>query len=134
MTTITVELRTIEGTQASVGIAGGHTLIVDRPQGRAGGLGLGFNGGQLLGLALGGCLCNDLRSVTAETGVVLGRLHVAVRVDLGGEPPVATAMAVTVDLETPEGCNASDLVARAWTRSTVGQTLLKACPVDLRAG
>jgi hypothetical protein len=33
-----------------MGWAGGHTIIVDRPEGKAGGMGLGFNGGQLLAL------------------------------------------------------------------------------------
>jgi len=44
MASTTVELRNVEGTQAAMGWAGGHTLIVDRPEGRAGGMGLGFNG------------------------------------------------------------------------------------------
>ena len=65
MPSATVELRNIEGTQASMGWAGGHTVVVDRPEGRAGGMGLGFNGAQLLALALGGCFCNDMR-YTAE--------------------------------------------------------------------
>jgi hypothetical protein len=45
---MTVHLRSIEDTQAVLGWAEGHTVIVDRPDGKAGGMGLGFNGGQLL--------------------------------------------------------------------------------------
>jgi hypothetical protein len=52
MISTTVELRTVEGTQAAMGWAGGHTIVVDRPEGRVGGLGLGFNGAQLLALAI----------------------------------------------------------------------------------
>jgi uncharacterized OsmC-like protein len=66
MKSTTVELRNIEGTEAAAGWAGDHTLVVDRPEGKAGGQGLGFNGGQLLALALGGCFCNDLRYVAAD--------------------------------------------------------------------
>ena len=47
MVSMTVELRNIEDTQAAMGWAGGHTIIVDRAEGKAGGMGLGFNGGQL---------------------------------------------------------------------------------------
>ena len=61
-----VELRNVEGTQAGLGWAGAHRLVADRPQGKAGGLGLGFNGAQLLGLAIGGCFCNDLRCPTVH--------------------------------------------------------------------
>ncbi|WP_352751767.1 hypothetical protein [Mesorhizobium sp. M0518] len=55
MVSMSVELRNMGGTQAAMGWVGGHTIIVDRPEGKAGGMGLGFNGGQLLALAIGGC-------------------------------------------------------------------------------
>lgn len=56
MQTATIEIRNVVGTEAALGWAGGHTIIIDRPTGRAGGLGLGFNGAQLLGLTIGGVL------------------------------------------------------------------------------
>ncbi|MEM7024296.1 MAG: OsmC family protein, partial [Pseudomonadota bacterium] len=43
-----------------------------------GGKGLGFNGGQLLALAIGGCLCNDLRYVAHGLGARLTRIEVDV--------------------------------------------------------
>ncbi len=64
-----VELRNVPGTEAALGWADGHTLVVDRSVGKAGGMGLGFNGAQLLGLAIGGCYCNDLRYVARDLGV-----------------------------------------------------------------
>ncbi|MEK1871664.1 MAG: OsmC family protein, partial [Rhizobium altiplani] len=82
MVAVTVELRNVEGTQAAMGWAGPHTIIVDRPEGKAGGQGLGFNGAQLLALALGGCFCNDLRYVAEEMGVLLGRIAVSVVLEL----------------------------------------------------
>ena len=61
MVAVTVELRNVQGTEAAMGWAGGHTIAVDRPDGKAGGQGLGFNGAQLPALAIGGCFCNDTR-------------------------------------------------------------------------
>jgi hypothetical protein len=48
MTTMTVQLGSIPDTQAAVGWAEAHTIVVDRPDGKAGGQGLGFNGGSYL--------------------------------------------------------------------------------------
>jgi hypothetical protein len=48
MTTMNVTLRSIPDTGAAIGWAGAHTVVVDRPHGKAGGAGLRFNGGQLL--------------------------------------------------------------------------------------
>ena len=73
MSTVTVELRNIVGTEAALGWAGAHTAVVDRPDGRAGGRGLGLNGAELLALTIGGCFCNDLRYVAHMTGVELGK-------------------------------------------------------------
>lgn len=86
MADVSVELRNIAATQAALGWAGTHTLVVDRPEGKAGGRGLGFNGGQLLALALGGCFCNDLRYAAAELGAHLEEISVSVKVTLDGEP------------------------------------------------
>ena len=69
-----VQLRSIPDTEAAVGWAGSHTVMVDRPQGKAGGKDLGFNGGELLGIAIGGCLCNDLRYVAASVACGSRRL------------------------------------------------------------
>jgi uncharacterized OsmC-like protein len=54
-----VETRTVSGRPAAVGSAGPYTLVVDRPA-DGGGDGIGFNGGQLLYLAIAGCVSNDL--------------------------------------------------------------------------
>ncbi len=59
MVSMTVELRNVEGTETAMGWAGGHTIVVDRAEGKAGGLGVGFNGAQLLALAIGGWIPGD---------------------------------------------------------------------------
>lgn len=129
MPTASVELRNIEGTQASLGWAGAHTIVVDRPEGRAGGQGLGFNGAQLLGLALGGCFCNDLRYVAAEMGVTLGTVAVSVTIELGGEPLVATAATMTVTCRTAGGEDAAEVVERARKTCMVSNSLRQGVPV-----
>ena len=48
MPSATVELRNIAGTEAAVGWAGAHTVVVDRPDGKAGD-GLGFAGATVNG-------------------------------------------------------------------------------------
>jgi organic hydroperoxide reductase OsmC/OhrA len=130
MVTATVHLRNIEDTQASIGLAGSHTLVVDRPEGRAGGMGLGFNGAQLLGLALGGCFCNDLRYVAAEQNVTLGTVHVTVTIELGDDPLVATDAVVEVTCRSVDGSDASDIVERAKARCMMSNTLRRGVPVS----
>src|SRR5437667_11541311 len=90
MTTMTVQLRSIADTEAAIGWADGHTIVVDRPDGKAGGMGLGFNGGQLLGLAIGGCFCNDLHYVAHDMGIRLASIQVDVTVAFEGSPLLAT--------------------------------------------
>ncbi|HEV7368970.1 OsmC family protein [Arenibaculum sp.] len=133
MTSVTVELRNVEGTQAAMGWAGGHTVVVDRPEGRAGGMGLGFNGGQLLALAIGGCFCNDLRYVAETMGVALGRIAVTVTVTLEGDPLLATAATMEVSCETLDGTDAGDVVERAKRSCMVSNSLNRGVPVTIQA-
>ena len=118
-----VELRNVPGTEAALGWAGGHTVVVDRPDGRAGGMGLGFNGAQLLGLAIGGCYCNDLRYAAHDLAVALGEISVTVRIELEGSPLVATKAVLSVRCETSDGSDPSVVVDRAWSVCTVANSL-----------
>ena len=77
----------IAGTAAGLGrTASGRTLIADRPTDRAGGLGLGMNGAELLAASLGGCFWNDLHYAAAAAGVVLEVDAVDADVELAGNP------------------------------------------------
>ena len=133
MVSMSVELRNIEGTQAAMGWAGGHTIVVDRPEGKAGGMGLGFNGAQLLALAIGGCFCNDLRYVADEMGVGLGTIAVTVTVDLEGEPLIATSATMTVTCKTTDGADADAVIDRAKASCMVSNSLKQGVPVTIRA-
>lgn len=127
MSTAKVEFRSVPGTEAAVGISGGHTLIADRPAGVAGGQGLGFNGGQLLGLAIGGCLCNDLRYQAHKMGITLTALAVDVTLHLtDGEPRLVTDADVDIKLESNDPkADLVELVRRAQADTTIGNSLMR---------
>jgi organic hydroperoxide reductase OsmC/OhrA len=123
-----------EGTGAAMGWAGGHTMVVDRPEGKAGGMGLGFNGGQLLALAIGGCFCNDLRYAAERLGVGLGRIAVDVAIELEGDPLIVTSAAMDVSVETNDGSEPEIVIKDAEDKSTVSNSLQRGVPVTVRRG
>jgi len=134
MPTMTVQLRSIPDTEAAVGWAEGHTIVVDRPDGKAGGMGLGFNGGQLLGLAIGGCFCNDLRYVAYDMGVRLASILVDVTVALEGSPLLAThAMMRVAVTAVDDGADVNGLIRRAQEVSTVANSVKRGLPVQIIA-
>ncbi len=94
---LTVETRTVAGRVTAVGSAGPYTLVVDRPQ-QAGGGGLGFNGGQLLYLAIAGCVSNDLFREARSRGIELTSVRVVVQGDFAGDPQVSTPVDYVVEL------------------------------------
>lgn len=130
MPRMTVQLRSLPDTEAAVGWAGAHTVVVDRPEGKAGGMGLGFNGGQLLGLAIGGCFCNDLHYVAHEMGVALASIEVDVTVDFEGSPLLATNATVRAEIVArDEGADVDALIRRAREISTVSNSIQRGVPV-----
>jgi organic hydroperoxide reductase OsmC/OhrA len=132
MTSTTVKLRSISEAEACLGQAGVHSIIVDRPEGKAGGQGLGFNGGQLLGLAIGGCLCNDLHYVAHKMGVRLTSVAVDVTVTFEGEPLIATAAVVQVTISAVEAAvDIEALIQEAAATSTVSNSVSRGLPVHI---
>ena len=131
MTTMTIQLRSIPDTEAAVGWAGAHTIVVDRPEGKAGGKGLGFNGGQLLGLAIGGCFCNDLQYVAHDMGIRLESVQVEVTVAFDGSPLVATHAMMRAKVSSVEkSADVAGLVRRAQEISTVSNSVRRGLPVE----
>lgn len=131
MLAMTVQLRNVAGTEAAMGWAGSHTIVVDRPDGTAGGKGLGFNGAQLLALALGGCFCNDLRYAAHEMEVRLGRIAVDVTVELEGEPLITTSAKMTVTCETEDGSDPQAVIDKAKAGCMVSNSLQRGVPVSI---
>lgn len=133
MTTASVELRNIAGTEAAMGWAGSHTIVVDRPDGKAGGRGLGFNGAQLLALAVGGCFCNDLRYVAHDMGVTIDAIAIHVSVELAGDPLIATAASMTVSCTMADGSDPGDVIEKAKASCMVSNSLARGVPVAIEA-
>lgn len=131
MGTTTIEYRTLPGTRAAVGRAETHSVIADRPSGKFGGMGLGFNGGELLALAIGGCFCNDMQALADEMGLTIADLRVSVDVDFAGEPSRASGARMTVECSLADGSDPSDLIGRAKSLTTIGNSLRAGFPVEI---
>jgi len=134
MTTMHVRLRSIPDTNATLGWAGGHTVVVDRAEGKAGGMGLGFNGGHLLGLAIGGCFCNDLHYVASAMGIAIASLDVDVELGLAGEPMLVSNAALRVHVRTVDAAaDIEELIRRARAVSTVGNSIQRGIALEVEA-
>jgi putative redox protein len=94
---IEVETRNVDGQVTVLGSAGPFTLVVDRPTDGGGG-GLGFNGGQLLYLAVAGCISNDLFRDARAAGIDLSRVRVKVSGGFVGEPAVSEEIRYEVEV------------------------------------
>jgi putative redox protein len=128
-----VEFRNIGGEAASIGSAGPCTLVVDRPV-DAGGRGLGFNGGQLLYLAVGGCVSNDLFREANARGISLTNVRVTVRGDFSGEPAVSEDVFYEVELsgDAPRD-QLQELVSHVDAIAEIPNSLRRGTPVNLRS-
>ena len=129
----TIEYRMLAGTRAAVGVSGSHSVIADRPEGKDGGLGLGFNGGELLALAIGGCFCNDLQAIADELGVAITELRVSVTIDFDGQPSRASTARMAVDCTLADGSDPAPLIERAKAITTIGNSLRTGVPLEIVA-
>jgi organic hydroperoxide reductase OsmC/OhrA len=134
MLELEASFRRLPGTRAAIGQSGVHCVIADRPEGRAGGGGGGFNGGQLLALSIGACYCNDLQYTAEAMGVEIEDVDVRVLIDYGGEPTVAREIEMRVDVTLAGGGDASSLIKRAAAVCTIANTLRAGTPVSIVQG
>jgi putative redox protein len=95
--TFEIELRNIKGLATAVGTSGPHSVVVDRPIDSGGG-GHGFNGGELLHLAVAACVSNDLFREAEGRRIELDHIKVLVNGDFGGEPTVSKGITYEVEL------------------------------------
>ena len=82
----------------AVGWAGNRTLTIDRPQ-DAGGMDLGYNGGELLFLAIGACYTNDIFREASKRGINVKSVQVDVQGEWGGDPVRAQNVTFTPKVE-----------------------------------
>jgi uncharacterized OsmC-like protein len=128
-----VEFRNVAGEAAAIGSAGPYTLVVDRPA-DAGGRGLGFNGGQLLYLAIGGCISNDLFREAAGRRIQLTSVRVVVRGDFRGEPAISDPVLYDVEVNgdaTPE--QLEELVAHVDAIAEIPNSVRQGTEIELAA-
>lgn len=133
MASTTVEYRALPGTRAAVGRSGIHTVIADRPSGKAGGMDLGLDGGELLALAVGGCFCNDMQGLADRMGLTIADLGVQVTIEFAGEPTRATGARMTVECSLADGSDPSELIERARAGTTIANSLRSGFPVAIEA-
>jgi uncharacterized OsmC-like protein len=103
MSQMTVHVRSAHEGSFSVGWTGQHSLVIDRGP-EDGGQGMGFNGGQLMLLALGACYTNDVFREADQRGIEVHGVRVVVECDWEGEPPRATNIrySTRVEASAPE--------------------------------
>jgi putative redox protein len=77
---------------------GPYTVIIHRPASTGGG-GFGLHGGELLYLAVAGCVSNNLFREAQAAGIALRRVRVRTCGDLTGDPAVSTEITYEVDVE-----------------------------------
>ena len=131
MGTTTIEYRVLPGTRAAVGRSGNHHIIADRPDGKFGGMGLGFNGGELLALSIGGCFCNDMQAIADQMELEIDDLRVSVSIDFDGDPVRATDVRMSVDCTLADGSNPTELIERAKADTTIGNSLREGIPLQI---
>jgi len=93
------EVRTdsLSGTATVLGWARGHTVVIDRPA-DGGGQDLGFNGGELLHLAVAGCVSNDLFREARTLGLRLTRVAITARGEFTGSPQTSGGISYSVEV------------------------------------
>lgn len=128
-----VEVRSVDDGPTALGWAGTASAVVDRPPG-AGGRGLGFNGGQLLNLAVAGCISNDLFREAARRGIRLDRVRVLADSDDSGDPATSSAIEYEVEVSGDASEDAlADLVAHVDRIAEIPNSLRRGTEVRLRA-
>jgi putative redox protein len=130
---VEVEIRNVSGEPAAIGSAGPYTVVMDRPV-DGGGRGVGFNGGQLLYLAIAGCISNDLFREAHAAGIRLEDVRVVVRGDFSGEPAVSTPIEYDVELSGDGSAQLlRELVARVDEIAEIPNSLRRGTAVTLAA-
>lgn len=95
---MTVHVRSAHEGTFSVGWTGHHSLVIDRSP-ADGGQGMGFSGGQLLLLAIGGCYANDIFREADKREIEILGIRVVVECDWEGDPPCAQRVRFSTRVE-----------------------------------
>jgi uncharacterized OsmC-like protein len=127
-----VEVHSVDRGPTALGWAGPYSVVVDRPV-SGGGRGLGFNGGQLLNMAVAGCISNDLFREATKRGIDLSRVVVTADSDYTGDPAVSTAIEYTIEISGDADRAALDeLVDHVDRIAEIPASIRKGTPVTRR--
>ena len=127
-----VEFRNVHGQAASIGSAGPYTLVIDRPA-EGGGQGLGFNGGQLLYLAIGGCISNDLFREASARGIELTHVRVRVIGEFEGDPAVSQDVSYDVEVAGEAAHEQlAELISHVDAIAEIPNSVRQGTPIRLR--
>ena len=126
-----VRTDSLPGTATALGASRGHTVVIDRPA-DGGGQDLGFNGGELLHLAVAGCVSNDLFREASAVGLRLTRVAITARGEFTGVPQVSGGIEYSVEVwgDAPAAA-LRELVARVDTIAEIPNSLRHGTPVRL---
>ena len=94
-------------------------------------MGLGFNGGELLALAIGGCFCNDLQALADEAGATISDLSISVTLDFDGTPSRTVGARMKVDCSLEDGSDPAQLIERAKRLTNIGNSVRAGFPVEI---
>ncbi len=126
-----VRTESLAGTATALGWARGHTVVIDRPA-DGGGKDLGFNGGELLHLAVAGCVSNDLFREARVLGVRLSRVAITARGEFTGSPQVSGGIGYSVEVWGDAPAQAlRELVARVDGIAEIPNSLRRGTAVHL---
>jgi len=118
-----VDIRSLQEHSLAVGSSGSRTVTIDRST-EAGGLGLGFNGGELLLLAIGGCFSNDLYREAPKFGVQISSVHIEVSCEWGGEPLRAQSVTLCTHVKSDAPATTiRELIAHASSVAEIPNSL-----------
>jgi organic hydroperoxide reductase OsmC/OhrA len=126
---VAVTFGPVAGTGAGLGTTGRHSILSDRPEGKAGGTGLGFNGAELLALAIGGCFWNDLHYVAEAAGTPIAVDRLEATVTLAGTPPRAVRAHVDAWLSCADDTALRAVFDEARATSTIANSIAPSVPV-----
>jgi putative redox protein len=131
MSQMTVHVRSAHEGSFSVGWTGQHSLVIDRGP-EDSGQGMGFNGGQLMLLALGACFANDVYREADKRGIEVHGVRVVVECDWEGDPASATNIrySTRVEASAPED-EIMDLIHHVDEVAEVHNTLRTSSGVEL---
>jgi uncharacterized OsmC-like protein len=128
-----VRLRTVGDGPTALGEAGPFTLVTDRPA-AVGGAGLGFNGGQLLYLAIAACWSNDLYREAATMEIELDGVEITVDGDFPARGSGSTPIAVDVVIRSPAPDErVRELIAEVERVAEIPRAIRDATPIEVRA-